>query len=164
MKSRQANSPRTSTTGRRPGSAVNGTAITPSLSGVYSALPSHTVASVTGRLFSTHIGQSVVEVREMIHRHGVTPVQWAAAQSLLKPGTILAHCILLDEHPQIAGQLGIQSIPAVFAFQRGQPVDGFMGALPESQVKGFIERLVGPMGPSAADELLRGVPAVHVGT
>ena len=37
----------------------------------------------------------------MIRRHGVTPVQWAAAQGLMKPGTILAHCILLDEHPQI---------------------------------------------------------------
>src|SRR5215218_233846 len=60
----------------------------------------------------------------------------------------------IDEHPQIPGQLGIQSIPAVIAFQRGQPVDGFMGALPESQVKGFIERLVGPVGPSAADDLL----------
>jgi len=60
----------------------------------------------------------------------------------------------IDEHPQIAGQLGVQSIPAVFAFQRGQPVDGFMGALPESQIKTFIERLVGPLGPSAAEELL----------
>ncbi len=60
----------------------------------------------------------------------------------------------IDEHPQIAGQLGVQSIPAVFAFQRGQPVDGFMGALPESQLKGFIERLVGPLGPGATEELL----------
>ena len=60
----------------------------------------------------------------------------------------------IDEHPQIAGQLGIQSIPAVLAFQRGQPVDGFMGALPESQVKSFIERLVGPLGPSAVEDLL----------
>jgi putative thioredoxin len=60
----------------------------------------------------------------------------------------------IDEHPQIAGQLGIQSIPAVIAFQRGQPVDGFMGALPEGQVKGFIERLVGPLGPSAAEDLM----------
>jgi putative thioredoxin len=60
----------------------------------------------------------------------------------------------IDEHPQIAGQLGVQSIPAVFAFQRGQPVDGFMGALPEGQVKGFIERLVGPLGPSAAEDLM----------
>ncbi len=60
----------------------------------------------------------------------------------------------IDEHPQIPGQLGIQSIPAVIAFQRGQPVDGFMGALPDSQVKGFIERLVGPVGPSATEDLL----------
>jgi putative thioredoxin len=56
----------------------------------------------------------------------------------------------IDEHPQIPGQLGIKSIPAVIAFQRGQPVDGFMGALPESQVKQFVERLIGPLG--AGDE------------
>src|SRR5688500_3500667 len=47
----------------------------------------------------------------------------------------------IDEHPQIPGQLGIQSIPAVIAFQNGQPVDGFMGALPEGQVTAFIERI-----------------------
>ncbi len=51
----------------------------------------------------------------------------------------------IDEHPQIAGQLGIQSIPAVIAFDRGQPVDGFVGALPESQIRGFIERIAGPL-------------------
>ncbi|MBV1704278.1 MAG: thioredoxin [Hyphomicrobiales bacterium] len=51
----------------------------------------------------------------------------------------------IDEHPQIPGQLGIQSIPAVIAFQKGQPIDGFVGALPESQIVGFIERLVGPV-------------------
>jgi len=59
----------------------------------------------------------------------------------------------IDEHPQIAGQLGVQSIPAVFAFDRGQPVDGFVGALPESQIKGFIERLVGPLGADTASIL-----------
>ena len=52
----------------------------------------------------------------------------------------------IDTDPQIAGQLGVQSIPAVFAFSRGQPIDGFVGALPESQIRGFIERLVGPLG------------------
>src|ERR1700735_1372753 len=51
----------------------------------------------------------------------------------------------IDEHPQIAGQLGIQSIPAVIAFDKGQPVDGFVGALRESQIGAFIERLVGPL-------------------
>ena len=49
----------------------------------------------------------------------------------------------IDDHPAIAGQLGIQSIPAVIAFKNGQPVDGFMGAIPESQIRDFIERLVG---------------------
>jgi putative thioredoxin len=57
----------------------------------------------------------------------------------------------IDEHPQIAGQLGIQSIPAVIAFDRGQPVDGFVGALPEGQIRGFIERLVGPLKGGTAD-------------
>ena len=59
----------------------------------------------------------------------------------------------IEEHPQIAGQLGIKSIPAVVAFQKGQPVDGFAGALPESQVKGFVERIIGPIS-GRADELL----------
>jgi putative thioredoxin len=47
----------------------------------------------------------------------------------------------IDKHPSIPGQLGIQSIPAVFAFVNGQPVDGFLGALPESQITAFIERI-----------------------
>jgi putative thioredoxin len=60
----------------------------------------------------------------------------------------------IDDHPQIAGQLGIQSIPAVIAFKNGQPLDGFMGALPESQVMAFIERVAGPVGPSDAEQML----------
>ena len=47
----------------------------------------------------------------------------------------------IDKHPAIPGQMGIQSIPAVIAFVNGQPADGFMGALPESQVKDFIARI-----------------------
>jgi putative thioredoxin len=60
----------------------------------------------------------------------------------------------IDEHPSVAGQLGIQSIPAVIAFANGQAVDGFVGALPESQVKAFIERVAGPAGPSDAELLV----------
>jgi putative thioredoxin len=60
----------------------------------------------------------------------------------------------IDKHPQVAQQLGIQSIPAVFAFVNGQPVDGFVGALPEGQVKAFIDRLVGESGGDTA-ELIR---------
>src|SRR6266581_1501405 len=47
----------------------------------------------------------------------------------------------IDAHPAIPGQMGIQSIPAVIAFVNGQPADGFMGALPESQVLAFLERI-----------------------
>jgi putative thioredoxin len=47
----------------------------------------------------------------------------------------------IDKNPAYAGQLRVQSIPAVFAFVDGRPVDGFMGALPESQVKAFVDRL-----------------------
>jgi putative thioredoxin len=47
----------------------------------------------------------------------------------------------IDENPEIAQQLRIQSIPTVFAFKAGQPVDGFMGAIPESQVKAFVATL-----------------------
>jgi putative thioredoxin len=56
----------------------------------------------------------------------------------------------IDEHPQIPGQLGIQSIPAVIAFDKGQAIDGFVGALPDSQIRGFIERLVGPLESESA--------------
>src|SRR5581483_2150615 len=60
----------------------------------------------------------------------------------------------IDKHPAIPGQMGIQSIPAVFAFVNGQPVDGFMGNLPESQVVAFIERLTkGKIGGEEKDLL-----------
>ncbi|MGA7713790.1 MAG: thioredoxin [Rhizomicrobium sp.] len=52
----------------------------------------------------------------------------------------------IDENPEIAHQLRIQSIPTVYAFKDGQPVDGFMGAVPESQVRTFVETLTGPGG------------------
>jgi len=60
----------------------------------------------------------------------------------------------IDQHPQFAGQLRVQSIPAVFAFVGGRPVDGFTGALPESQIKAFVERLAAQAPADAADELI----------
>src|SRR5213080_2721511 len=60
----------------------------------------------------------------------------------------------IDENPQIAQQMRIQSIPAVYAFKDGRPVDGFVGALPESQIKAFVQRLGGASGPSPLDEAL----------
>jgi putative thioredoxin len=61
----------------------------------------------------------------------------------------------IDEHPAIPGQMGIQSIPAVIAFVNGQPADGFMGALPESQVIAFLERLTKDRIGGEAKDLLK---------
>ncbi len=69
----------------------------------------------------------------------------------------------IDEHPQIPGQMGVQSIPAVFAFQDGRPVDGFMGALPESRVQAFIARLLGDQGADAAADLEAAEAALAAG-
>ena len=61
----------------------------------------------------------------------------------------------IDENREIAQQMRIQSIPAVYAFSDGRPVDGFVGALPEGQVKQFVQRLTGAKGgPSPIDEAL----------
>lgn len=60
----------------------------------------------------------------------------------------------IEDYPEVAQQLRVQSIPAVFAFKNGQPVDGFMGALPEGQVRAFIEKLAGGVGPTPAEELI----------
>jgi putative thioredoxin len=62
--------------------------------------------------------------------------------------------INVDESPELAQQLRIQSIPMVYGFVGGQPVDGFAGALPESQIKAFVERLAGPVGPSPVEAAL----------
>ena len=57
----------------------------------------------------------------------------------------------IDENPEIAQQLRIQSIPTVYAFRNGQPVDGFMGAIPESQVKQFVQSLIAGAGGGPAE-------------
>ncbi|MCU9836219.1 thioredoxin [Ruegeria sp. WL0004] len=57
--------------------------------------------------------------------------------------------INVDENQMIAGQMRIQSIPTVYAFHKGQPVDGFQGALPASEIKGFIDRVVAAAGGEA---------------
>jgi putative thioredoxin len=63
--------------------------------------------------------------------------------------------INVDENQELAQQMRIQSIPAVYAFKNGRPVDGFVGALPDSQIKQFVQRLsggAGPKGPSPVEE------------
>ncbi len=71
----------------------------------------------------------------------LTPILEKAVRAA--KGAVALVKLNIDEHPEIPGQMGVQSIPAVFAFKEGRPVDGFMGALPESQINAFIARLVG---------------------
>jgi putative thioredoxin len=65
----------------------------------------------------------------------------------------------IDDHPSIPSQMGIQSIPAVIAFVNGQPADGFLGALPESQVLAFVERLTKGRVSAEDKDLLAGADA-----
>jgi putative thioredoxin len=60
----------------------------------------------------------------------------------------------IDKNPVFAGQLRVESIPTVYAFAGGRPVDAFMGAQPESKLKAFIDKLAGPAGTSEIDEAL----------
>src|SRR5499425_2351132 len=82
----------------------------------------------------------------------LTPVLEKAVRSA--KGAVKLVKMNIDDHPAIPGQMGIQSIPAVIAFSNGQPVDGFMGALPESQVVAFLERITkGAVGTEEQDLL-----------
>src|SRR5215475_13133840 len=83
----------------------------------------------------------------------LTPVLEKAVQAA--KGKVKLVKMNIDDHPAIPGQMGIQSIPAVIAFVNGQPADGFMGALPESQVVAFLERLTKDRIGGEAQDLLK---------
>lgn len=69
-------------------------------------------------------------------------------------GSVKLVKINVDESPEIAGQLRIQSIPTVYVFKDGQPVDGFQGAVPESEITALIERVGGGVGQSPIEQAL----------
>lgn len=89
----------------------------------------------------------------------LTPILEKAVESAR--GAVVLAKMNIDENPEVASQLGIQSIPAVIAFKNGQPLDGFMGVQPESQIKAFIERVAGPIGPSPAEQVLAEADTAH---
>ena len=67
-------------------------------------------------------------------------------------GAVVMAKVNVDENQMIAGQMRVQSIPTVYAFYKGQPVDGFQGALPASEIKAFVDRLVQQAGGEAAGD------------
>ena len=73
---------------------------------------------------------------------------------LAAKGAVKLVKIDIDKNPGYAGQLRVQSIPTVFAFVDGQPVDGFTGALADSKVKEFIVKQIGDQGPSDLEKIL----------
>ena len=92
----------------------------------------------------------------------LTPIQEKAVKAA--KGKVKLVKMDIDKHPDIPGQMGIQSIPAVIAFYNGQPVDGFMGALPESQVTEFLQRLTkGKVAPEERDLLKEADEALAAG-
>ena len=84
-------------------------------------------------------------------------------------GTVRLVKVDVDKAPDISAQMQIKSIPAVYAFRDGQPVDGFQGALPESQIKAWVDQLIkvhggaGAPGPSPLDEALDAADAAMEG-
>ena len=121
---------------------------------------------------SAHIkdGSDATFMADVIEASQITPVivdfwaTWCGPCKQLGPalekaveaakGAVKLVKIDVDKNPAIAGQLRIQSIPTVYAFVAGRPVDGFQGALPDSQVKQFVERLIGPAEPAEIDDVL----------
>ena len=136
--------------------------------GLKPAAPAATPAATAGELIKDTTTQTFA--RDVLDASMQVPVivdfwaPWCGPCKQLTPvleklvmaarGAVRLVTMNIDDHPEVAQQLRIQSIPAVFAFKGGQPVDGFMGALPESQVRAFIEKLAGGVGPSPAEELV----------
>ena len=76
-------------------------------------------------------------------------------------GAVKMAKVNVDENQGIAGQLRVQSIPTVYAFWQGQPIDGFQGAVPESEVKAFVDRVVAAGGGAAGGGLDEAVEAAE---
>lgn len=83
----------------------------------------------------------------------LTPVLEAAVTAA--GGSVKLVKMNIDDHPEIAGKMGIQSIPAVVAFVDGKPLDAMQGNKSASEVKAFIEKVGGPSGPSQLDQILQ---------
>jgi putative thioredoxin len=129
--------------------------------------PAANGAAGTGDLIRD--GSDATFMRDVIEASKATPVivdfwaTWCGPCKTLGPmleaavkaarGKVRMVKIDVDRNQQIAAQLRIQSIPTVYAFWQGQPVDGFQGAIPASEIKAFIDRLIGLAGGGIAEAL-----------
>lgn len=109
------------------------------------------IKAVTTASFSAEVIAASQRLPVLVHFLSAHSAPCRSLQALLAKavqaadGRVKLVTMDIDAYPQIAERLGVRAVPAVYAFQKGQPIDGFMGPLPEVQIKGFIERLVGPI-------------------
>ncbi len=117
------------------------------------------IKAVTTASFSADVISASQRMPVLVHFLSARSEQCQSLQPALKKaadaadGKVKLVTMDIDAYPQIAERLGVRAVPAVYAFQKGQPIDGFMGVLPEAQIKGFIERLVGPIDDGFEDVL-----------
>lgn len=129
------------------------------------SLPSENTAAPDGLVIDVDLKNFMQEVIEASKKQLVIVdfwATWCGPCKQLTPilekltrgykGAVRLAKLDIDRNPEIAQQMGIQSVPAVFAFFGGRPVDGFMGALPETQVKSWIDRLITATGAAAPDD------------
>jgi len=142
---------------------------TPILSEGVSAADAHLITNTTTKDFVRDVIDASREVPVLVDFWApwcgpcrqLTPLLEKAVRAA--KGAVKLVKLNIDEHPQIPGQMGVQSIPAVFAFQDGRPVDGFMGALPERRIKAFIARLIGDERADAAADMESAETALDAG-
>lgn len=115
--------------------------------------------ATTTATFSADVIAESTRTPVLVHFHSARAEACRTVQAALEKavqaagGRLKLVTMDVDTQPQIAARLGVRGVPAVYAFQRGQPIDGFMGALPDAEIKGFIERLVGPLQDSFEEDL-----------
>ena len=142
---------------------------TPGFSEGVSAADAHLITNTTTKDFVRDVIDASREVPVLVDFWApwcgpcrqLTPLLEKAVRAA--KGAVKLVKLNIDEHPQIPGQMGVQSIPAVFAFQDGRPVDGFMGALPERRIKAFIARLIGDERADAAADMESAETALDAG-
>ncbi|MBN8531204.1 MAG: tetratricopeptide repeat protein [Alphaproteobacteria bacterium] len=137
-------------------------ALAPKAPGSSAALPAEDIVKETrGQAFMKDVIETSLAVPVLAHFSATgsatckqfMPVLEKAVRAM--NGRVGLVHVNIDENQMVARQLGIQTVPTVFIFLQGQPVDGFAGVLPEKDLKALLEKLAGPSGEASPEEALK---------